>query len=264
MPNVSREARVIAVHSPVGGVGKTLIAMHLAYLYAHKGLSTVLVDLSQYGTLAPWLQIPRGLTTGLSGMVTALDEGGVADARVRSAFVPAPGARDRLQLVLSSGPAKMDRVQSTQVETLLKHLSATADVVVVDTGADLSDRTLGALLSATHVLLPALPNAVAGWQVLELLDVLRSAYISRDKLSVVFNRVQKGSRFGTQEFEQVFGLPTLGSIPETAELRHAPDQGGPPAIHRKSAGVQALRQAAHQLNPIFAPKELRRSWLLSR
>lgn len=261
---MSRTARVIVVHSPVGGVGKTLIAMYLSYLYAHKGLSTILVDLSQYGTLAPWLQIPRGLTTGLTGMVTALEEGGVADGRVRNAFVPGPGARDKLQLVLSSGPAKMDRVQSTQVETLLKHLAATADVVVVDTGADLSDRTLGALLAASHVLLPALPNAVAGWQVLELLDLVRSAYISRDKLSVVFNRVQKGSRYGTEEFAQVFGLPVLGVIPESPDLRHAPDQGGPPAIHRRTAGVQAVRQVAHQLHPIFTTRELRRSWLLSR
>lgn len=261
---MSRTARVIVVHSPVGGVGKTLIALCLSYLYAHKGLSTVLVDLSQYGALAPWLQIPRGLTTGLAGMVTALEEGGVADARVRSGFVPGPGARDKLQLVLSSGPAKMDRVQSTQMETLLKHLAATADVVVVDTGADLSDRTLGALLAATHVLLPVLPTAVAGWQALELLDLLRSAYISREKLSLVFNRVQKGSRYGTEEFEQLFGLPALGIIPETPELRRAADLGGPPVIHRKTAGVLAIRQVAHHLHPIFTPRELRRSWLLSR
>jgi len=256
-------SHIIVVHGPCGGVGKTLIALHLAYLYASKGLSTVLVDLSQYGALAPWLQIPRGSTTGLAGMVTALDEGGVADGRIRSALVRGPNSPN-LQLVLSSGPAKMDRVQSGQVEKLLKHLAATNEVIVADTGADLSDRTLGALVAATRILIALQPSVVAGWQTLELLDLLRSAYISRENLTAVFNRVQRGGRYGIEEYRQAVGLPLVGMIPESPDLRWAPDEGRPPAIRNRSAGVRAIKEVAHQLIPIFSPKELRRSWLSSR
>lgn len=261
---MTRSSRIIVLHSPAGGVGKTLIALHLAYLYANKGLSTILVDLSQFAALQPWLTLPRGLTTGVAGMVAALEQGGVADGRIRSAFIAAPGAKEKLQLVLSSGPAKMDRIQANQVEALLKHLAATADVVLVDTGSELSDRTLGALLAATHILVPLLPTVVSGWQVLELMDLLRSAYISREKVSVLFNRVQKGSRFATEEFEQVFEVRSLGVIPELADLRTAPDRGGPPDVHRRTRGMQAIKHIAHQLIPTFTPKELKRSWLLSR
>jgi MinD-like ATPase involved in chromosome partitioning or flagellar assembly len=257
-------SHIIVVHSPCGGVGKTLIALHLAYMYANKGLSTVLVDLSQYGALAPWLQIPRGITTGLTGMVTALEEGGVADGRIRSALVPGPGVKEKLQLVLSSGPAKMDRVQSSQAEKLLKHLAATNEVTVVDTGSDLSDRTLGALLAATRILITLQPSVVAGWQALELLDLLRSAYISHERLAAIFNRVQNGGRYGIAEYQQAVEIPLLGVVPESADLRRAPDEGGPPAVHRQTPGVRAIREIAHQLIPIFTPKELRRSWLLSR
>jgi septum site-determining protein MinD len=256
--------RIIVVHSPVGGAGKTLIALHLAYLYATKGLTVTLVDLSQYGAIAPWLQLPRGLSTGLCGMITALEEGGIADSRIRTGFVPAPGADGKLQLILSSGPAKMDRVQASQVDALLKHLAATNQVVVVDTGTDLSDRTLGALLAASHILLPLPPSVVACWQALEFVDLLRSAYIRLDKVGVVFNRVHAGSRYSLEEFQQVLGLSVVGLIPESPELRAAPDSGGPLPVHRRTAGLQALRQVAHQIIPIFAPGEVRRSWLLSR
>ncbi|MFZ5827161.1 MAG: AAA family ATPase [Bacillota bacterium] len=254
-------SHVIVLHGPAGGVGKSLIALHLAYLYASKGLSTVLVDLAQYGAIAPWLQIPRGTSAGLAGMLTALEQGGVADGRIRSTLVPAPGMKENLQLVLSSGPAKMDRIQSPEVEALLGHLSGIAQVVVVDTGNELSARLLGAFLAATKIAITVQPAVIAGWQTIELLDLMRSAYVSRDKLGVIFNRVQPGGRYGLEEFEQAIGLPTLGRIPEAAGLRRAPEQGGPPAIHRNTPGVRAIRQVAHQLIPVFAAKELRRSWL---
>lgn len=254
-------SNVIVVHGPAGGVGKSLIALHLAYLYAAKGLSTVLVDLAQYGAIAPWLLIRRGTSAGVSGMLTTLAQGGVADGRIRSILVPAPALESNLQLLLSSGPAKMDRIGSTEVESLLGHLSAMAQVVVVDTGNELSERLLGAFLVATRIAITIQPTVIAGWQGLELLDVIRSACVPRERTGVVFNRVQPGGRYGVEEYQQAMGLPVLGTVPEASDLRRAAERGGPPAVHRNTPGIRAIRQVAHQLIPVFTPKELRRSWL---
>jgi pilus assembly protein CpaE len=253
--------QIITIHSPSGGVGKTLIAIHLAYLFANNGLSTVLVDLSQYGAVAPWLRLPRGVSSGVSGLIAA---GSASAARLRGALVQAPGAQENLQLVLSSGPAKMDQVKAGETETLLRQLSAMAQVVVVDTGSELTERVLGAMLASTRVLLVASPRVIAGWQALELLDLLRSAHVGRDQLGVIFNRVKAGSKFGLAEYEQVIGLPVLGSIPESAELQAAAEQGGPPLAGRPGPGVRAIRQLANDLIPVAARKEVRRSWLWSR
>lgn len=254
-------AQVIVVHGPAGGVGKTLIALYLAYLYADKGLSTILVDLAQYGAIAPLLRIPRGASSGVTGLVAALGQGGPTDLRIQGALVQAPGANANLHLVLSSGPAKMDQLRASEIETLIKHLGATSQVIIVDTGSELSDRTLGALLSATTVLLTVTPQVTVGWQALEFLEIARSAYIPKERISAVFNRVQTGGKFGLAEYEQVIGLPVAGVIPETPELRASTEKGGPPDLRRKHPGVRALRQLAHQLNPVFTPKELKRAWL---
>ena len=250
--------RIITVHGPAGGVGKTMIALHLAYLFAGNGLSTVLVDLSQYGAVAPWLRLPRGTSSGVSGLITA------SSPRLHSALIPAPGAGENLQLVLSSGPAKMDQIKATEVETLLCQLAAMAQVVVVDTGSELTERVLGALLASTRVLLTVSPRVIAGWQTLELLDLLRSAHVGREQLGVVFNRVKAGAKFGLAEYQQVIGLPVLGTIPESAELQAAAEEGGAPALRRSGPGMKALRQLASDLMPMASQKELKRSWHWSK
>jgi Flp pilus assembly CpaE family ATPase len=253
--------QVIAIHGPAGGVGKTTVALHLAYMYALKGCATVLVDLSQYGAVAPWLRIPRGTSSGLSGFIALQTQGG---ARSHAALVPAPGAGEKLNLLLSSGPAKMDQVHANDVESVLKYLSSFAQVVIVDTGSELTDRALGALMAATQVAVTVSPHVLAGWHALELLDVVRSAYLPRDKFGLLLNRVQPGGPFSVDEYAKTIGLPVVGCVPESADLRRAAEVGGAPAVTGSGAGVRALRTVAHHLIPIFAAKELRRSWLWSR
>ncbi|HEY3366955.1 MAG TPA: hypothetical protein VGK74_18035 [Symbiobacteriaceae bacterium] len=256
--------QVLVVHGPTGGAGKTMLALLLSYLYARKGHATVLVDLSQYGAVAPWLQIPRGAGTGLTGLLAALRQGGPTDERIRSALIPAPQSGERLQLVLSSGAAKMDQVKAADVEALIGQLAGVAEVVIVDTGSELTDRTLGALMAATRVVLAIPPQVVSGWQTLDLLEIMRSAYVKRERLGVAFTRVQPGSRFGVEEFAQTLGLPQLGIIPESPDLRKLGERGGPPDIRPRTPGLRAVRALAHNLIPIFTPKELSGPWPLSR
>lgn len=158
----------------------------------------------------------------------------------------------------------MDQVKATEVEALLRQLAALAQVVIVDTGSELTERTLGALLGATRIALTISPKVITGWQTLELLDLLRSAHVGRERMGVVFSRVQPGSKYGRAEYEQVIGLPVLGTIPEAAELLTAAELGGPPNLRKHGSGMLALRQLAHQLVPIFGPKELKRPWPWSR
>ena len=256
-------SEIVVVHGPGGGMGRTTIALHLAYMYAAKGLKTLLVDLSQYGTITTWLRLPRGLSSGVTGLLAAQEQNSGVLPRLRG-VVPAPGTSDLLWLLLSSGPAKMDQITANAMTGLLQGLGDAAQVVIVDTGSELTERTLGALMAATKIALTISPQVVAGWQALELLEILRSAYIARERTGLVLSRVQPGSRYPLEEYRQELGIPLLGVIPEAPELRTASEAGGVPHTHGSKPGLIALRKLAHQLVPVFSEKELRRSWVWSR
>lgn len=250
---------IIVVHGPASCSGKTTIALYLAYLYANKGCPAVLVDLTQYGSITPWLRLPKGASSGLAGLLSSVQ--GAPGTSPNRGMIQAPGGGQLLQLVLSSGPAKMDKVTADDVESLLKQMAAAGHVVIVDTGSELTSRVVGALLASTRIALTLTPTVTAGWHGAQLLDILRSAYIPRERLGVIFNRIKPGGRFGLDEFIDTIGLPVLGLIPEAEDLRLAAEVGGPPNVRGDQAGLLAIRKVAHQLIPLFAPKELRSSWL---
>jgi|GEM_PF-2120755 len=256
--------QVLVVHSPAGGTGKTLLALLMAYMYADKGHRTVLVDLCQYGAVAPWLRIPRGAASGFARLLPDLRQGTLSDEAIHGSWVAAPEANDRLYVIPSSGAAKMDQVKAADVELLLSRLTHSNLVVIVDTGSELTDRVLGALVSATQVVLAVNPQVVAGWQALELLEILRTAYVKKDRLGAVFTRVEPGARFGVDEYVQTLDLPLLGTVPESVDLHKLSERGGPPAIRGKTPGIRAVRSLAHRLVPTFSPKELSGRWPWSR
>lgn len=248
-------SQVLVVYGPAGGVGKTTLALCLAYLYAAKGVQTVLMDLSQYGTIAPWLRLPQGTGSGLISLLAAgQEQDAVGD------LVPAPDSDNYLHLVPSSGPARMDRLSAAGVEAAIQHLSRAAQVVIVDTGSELTERALGAVMSATHVALTLAPSVMAGWQGLDFLEILRSLYIPRERMGLVFSRVRRGSPYGLDEYEQALGLPVWGIIPETARLHAAFDKGGPPNVSTNRGGLWAMRRLAQQFMPIFHSEELKQPW----
>lgn len=244
-PGAEKQGQVIVVHGPAGGVGKTLLSLYLSYLFATAGHQSVLVDLNQYGAVAPWLRLPRS-PAGLHTLVHALKhEGGAAG--LGPALLPAPGAERRLLLALSSGPAKMDQLSHQDMQLLLGHLAGIARAVVVDTGSELTERVLGALLSAHRALLVLSPQIVTGWQALELLDVLRSAYVPQGSLGLVLNRVHRAQRFGLDEYRQALGLPLLATLPEAPVLRKLAERGGPPNLRRPRAVVGPARRLVRRL-----------------
>lgn len=258
----SAPAEVIVVHGPASCSGKTTISLYLAYLYASKGCSTVLVDLSQYGSITPWLRLPKGISSGFAGLLASTQ--GTAGSPKGRGIIQAPGGGQFLQVVLSSGPAKMDKITADEVETVLTQIAAAGHVVIVDTGSELTSRVVGAFLASTRLVLTLTPTVIAGWHGTQLLDIIRSAYIPRERLGVIFNRIKPGGRYSLDEYVETIGLPLLGCIPEAEDLRMAAEVGGPPSVHGKQAGALSIRRVAHALIPIFDPKELKSGWLWRR
>lgn len=179
----------LAVTSLKGGVGKTTIALNLAYAFARRGIRTLLVDTDPQGAIGLSLMGSARLQSGLAGLVF----GGASD--IKATFIPTklPGFS-----ILPMGqvhPIDIDSFaedlgRSRLLAQILTEAEGFFDLVIFDTPAGLGGTTRKVLEVVDHVLLPvqceplslrALPGA------LELLTSLRERGSKCSLLGLVAN-----------------------------------------------------------------------------
>jgi len=141
-PEPVRRGRLIAVWGPVGGPGRTGVALTLADEAARRGLRVWLVDAD---TTGPALAQRLGLLDDASGLAVA--------TRLAGAGRLTPADLARLAVALPSGlrvltglarPERWSELRPAALGVVWEHLVALADLVVVDVGAGLErdDETL--------------------------------------------------------------------------------------------------------------------------
>jgi len=134
----------LAVTGAKGGVGKTLVAVNMALLFARAGHRTLLVDLDPgCGNVDVHLRLCRR---------TALDDVVLQGADVRGAVLTGPfGLR---VLAGRSGSAALcgdDAALHARTHAAIERAAADSDLVVCDTGAGLGPATLAAAARADLV-----------------------------------------------------------------------------------------------------------------
>lgn len=151
-------ARVVAVASGKGGVGKTNIAVNLAAAMAARGLRVVLLD-ADLGTANADVLCGLTPTARLDHVVTPLPVHDGAAVRVSDILVDAPGG---FRLVPgSAGIARMADLtpaEQRRMLELLGELERDADVLVVDTGAGVGRSVTTMLHAADLGLVVATPE----------------------------------------------------------------------------------------------------------
>lgn len=162
---------LLAVVSPKGGVGKTTLALNLAYAFAHRGWETVLVDFDPLGGLDRSLFADR-----YPGLWDVVEEG------VLLGRVLHWGERDqaRAPALLGAGHPPRDRREAwgrrlasgEGLGSIFRALQGRFPLVVLDTPAGLDGPTRGALLHATHVVSPVQAEPLALRTLPVLLDTL--------------------------------------------------------------------------------------------
>jgi len=183
-----RTARVIAVTSGKGGVGKTNIAVNCAIEMARLGLRVIILDVD----------------LGLANIDVVMDLrarynlGHVirGEKRIRDILVSAGGAVSVVPG--ASGLVELANMTDGQRDNLIRSfdaLSSLADLLVVDTGAGVSRNVLGFAGAADEVVVVATPEPTSitdAYATIKLLN--REQY--RGRIDLVVNMVSSAGEAG--------------------------------------------------------------------
>ncbi|KQW70032.1 MinD/ParA family protein [Methylibium sp. Root1272] len=249
-------ARILAVTSGKGGVGKTFISANLAAALARRGLRVLVLD-------ADLGLANLDVVLNLHPKIT-LHDVFTSDATLEQAVLPAPGGFS--VLLAGSGLVEYSRLTPEVREKLLaviEEVTPRFDIVLLDTGAGISDVVLYTVSLADEVLIVATPEPTSMTDAYATIKVLAMQQ-SRRELRLVVNQVPRAGdgrgvalqlqqvidRFVSSAVDTPVRLELLGEVPLDPSVRDAVKKRqlvvetlpGSPA-------AQAVSQLAARLSP---------------
>lgn len=246
------QARVITVTSGKGGVGKTSISLNLAIWLTRLGKKVVVFD-ADFGLanievmlgVRPQYNLADMMFRGkdLADIITQGEEG--------ISFISGGSGIQEL--------ASMNREQVMFLTSRLVELDKYADVIIVDTGAGISDSVLEFVLSSSEVLLVATPEPTSITDAYALLKALnRKAEFSKEETSIkmISNRVRNDAE-GQNLYEKMsvvsdkfLSIPItyMGSVPMDEQISKAVMRQKPVSVINPDApAAKAIKQIAERL-----------------
>ncbi len=221
------QARVVAIASGKGGVGKTNLAANFALALGRSGVRVLAVDADM--GLAN-LDIVLGLAPAHTSAELMNGEVDIEDILV-------PAGHDVWLLPGTSGSfeaANLEELRRYELMTAIDTLDGRFDAVVVDTGSGLSASTLGFCGATEEILLVVTAEPTGLSDGLGMLRVLQRQHGIRN-VKVVASRVGHPDE-GRESFEQLEGMASrsldvrleyLGALPEDPHVGRAVMRGQP-------------------------------------
>ncbi len=246
--NEKPSARVITVTSGKGGVGKSSISLNLAICLSRMGQRVVLLD-ADFGL------------ANIEVMLGVRPRANLADLMFRG--------RD-LKDIIIDGPegikfisggsgiqelARMNREQCMYLTKKLVELDELADVIVIDTGAGISDSVLEFVASSNEVLLIATPEPTSITDAYALLKALnRKSEFSKSSTTIkmVANRVRNDDEGRNVLYENMknvvnrflnISLEYLGAIPQDDQVSKAVMKQMPVTMSAPNSGASKAIEA---------------------
>ncbi len=181
----SGSARVIAVTSGKGGVGKTSLSVNLAIQFSKKGQRVVIID-ADFGLANVEIMLgirPKYTMSDLIHNDMSIDEI-ITKGPMGIGFISGgSGVQDMVNL---------DKEQLRVLIGKLVRLDTLADVVIVDTGAGISDSVLEFVLSSPEVLIVATPEPTSitdAYSLLKTVNRSKEFIPEEKKIQIVSNRI---------------------------------------------------------------------------
>jgi len=219
--------KVFAITSGKGGVGKTFVSANLAAALAKRGLKVLVRD-------ADLGLANLDVVLNLYPKIT-LHDVFTGKATLEEAILPAPGGFS--VLLAGSGMVEYSRLTSEVRNEFLRIMNSLVpqyDVVLLDTGAGISDVVLFAVSLASEVLMVATPEPTSLTDAYATIKVLVGQQ-QRQSVRVIINQATRpGSgaaitnqlqqvldRFVVTALDRPIRLIHMGDIPVDPEVRQA-------------------------------------------
>ena len=231
-------AHVIAVTSGKGGVGKTFISANLAAALTRHGLKVLVLD-------ADLGLANLDVVLNLHPKIT-LHDVFTGRASLEEAVIEAPGGFS--VLLAGSGMVEYSRLTPevrNQFINVLQTLTPRFDVVLLDTGAGISDVVLFSVSLAAEVLIVATPEPTSLTDAYAAIKVLATQQ-KRQHLRLVVNQAARAGdgRAITSQLQQVLNRFVTTDSGRPVRLLHLGDIPGDNAVREAVMRRQLLLQGA--------------------
>lgn len=246
-PTPATLRRLLAVYSPKGGAGTSVIAANLAIaLRQQTQKSVALVDVNlAHGDAHILLNLNVAATIDDLREHPSLDQETIASAL-------APHQASGISLLRAPFTPESNEYFSTEaVQAILVELRDHFDYVVIDTGSAFSVATLTALEMVDLALVVSTLEVTAIHHVSQFIQVVERIGIPRSKLRLICNRVDKLYGVRPAEVESKLGYRFLVQIPEDVKtVATSVNKGIPFVLAQKKAKVsRAITTLAERLVP---------------
>lgn len=237
--------RVIAFFGAKGGVGTTMLAVHLAtHLVCQHGKKTLLIDhKQQLGHVALYL----GLKDTQYHFDELLRNADSLDAELLEGFV----VRHRSGLDVIASPEMVSvphEPKSDQLERVMDFLRREYDYVLIDSSVSFQDAKVSILEQADEVYIVSTPDVAALRDLARLVENLSLSDSATSKLNVVVNRSTATDSITSDQIEKAVRFPITISIPNNYfELQRAINDGEPISPQRRSEFNQGIARWANRV-----------------
>ena len=253
-PSTTRLARTVAITSGKGGVGKTFVSANLAAALTRQGLKVLVLD-------ADLGLANLDVVLNLYPKIT-LHDVFTGKAELEEAILPAPGGFS--VLLAGSGLVEYSRLTPEvrdQLHSIMEAVKPRFDVLLIDTGAGISDVVLYAVSLAHEVVVVATPEPTSMTDAYATIKVLSSQQ-NRDQINLVVNQVTRSGdgraicnqlqqvvdRFVQSPSGQSPRLNFIGDVPLDSSVREAVQKRQLLLeLHPGSAASQGIVQIATRL-----------------
>jgi len=256
MPNPDAIVRVMAVSSGKGGVGKSNVVVNLALAFDRLGKRVLIMD----------ADLGLANVDIIMGLAPKYHIGHVLDGSKQLEEVLVKGPGNVLIMPASSGVQQMTRLTDEQKLVLLEvldGLETEIDILLIDTGAGISDSVLYFNVAAQEKIVVVTSEPTSITDAYALIKVLYTRHGERH-FKILTNNV-KDDHGGKNIFVQIskvadhfldgLSLDYLGNIPSDPNVPRAVIQQRPLlAAFPESPASKAFTNLANRLDKAFPPQ----------